>query len=70
MHVGVACQRPDLTVSVAASRFVFSGDGPRLLTEHMEVVGGLTAVAGTCRTDGHVCDFRGGLDVRLRRCIS
>ena len=46
MHLGVACQWPDLTVSVTASIFVASGYGSRLLTEHAEVVGELTAAAG------------------------
>ena len=46
MHVGVACQRPDLIMSVAASIVVSSGYGSRLLMERAEVVGGLIAAAG------------------------
>ena len=46
MHVDVAYQQPDLTVSVAVFIFVSSGHGSRLLTERAEVVGGLTAAAG------------------------
>ena len=46
MHVGVACQWPDLTVSVASSIFISSGYGLGLLMVCVEVVGGLTSAAG------------------------
>jgi hypothetical protein len=46
MHVGIACQRPDLTVSVSSSIFVSSEYYSRLMTERVEVVEGWTAVAG------------------------
>jgi hypothetical protein len=69
MHVGVACQRHDMTMSVSSYVFVSSGYGTRLLAERAEVVEGWAAVATAMPHLRQRVRFRGEWDGRLRRYI-